>query len=251
MNENDNRLNLNGNNWNEFNDNRYSFEIALAPRQKMVKTYNNLYNKVCSLDNLVLAEQKARKGKSSKNYVQNFEKDLEINLIKLHLELKKESYFPLPLKMFIIRDPKTRTIHKSEFRDRIVHHAIVKVIEPLFEKIFIFDSYANRIDKGALKAVQRFDFFTRKASNNGSQKGWFSEPQIKGYCLKADIKKYFETVNHEVLLNILERKITDKRIIGLLKKIVANFSQKRERESNFRIKQERHANRQFNFSILC
>lgn len=234
MNENNDRLNLFGNNWKELNDNRYSFGIALVPRQKMAKTYNNLYDKVCSLENLSLAWRKARKGKTSRTYVQDFERNLETNLIKLNFSLKKENYRPLPLKMFVIRDPKTRTIHKSDFRDRIVHHAVINILEPIFERIFIYDSYANRLNKGNLKALQRFNEFVRKVSRNGKINGWFSKSQIKGYCLKADIKKYFETINLGILLSLIQRKIKDEKLISLIKKIVANFSQKRERESNFR-----------------
>jgi hypothetical protein len=236
--EDDDRLNLFGDGWNGFNDGGRSFGIALVPRQIMVKTYNNLYNKICSLENIMLSHQKARKGKTKKQYVIEFETDLEKNLIKLHLELRNEIYYPQPPKMFIISDPKTRRISKSDFRDRIVHHAILNIMEPLFNISFIFDSYANRKGKGTLKAVQRLDFFIGKVSSNGSQKGWFSNNQIKGYCLKADIKKYFETVNHEVLINILNDKINDRKLIILLKKIVTNFNQQRERE---RVQQTRKA----------
>ena len=86
------------------------------------------------------------------------------NLLALHYELKYETYHPKKLKEFIVRDPKTRRIHKSDFRDRIIHHAIVNVLEPIFDKTFIYDSYANRKGKGALKAVQRFSYFLRKFS---------------------------------------------------------------------------------------
>lgn len=196
----------------------------------MVKTYNNLYNKICSLENIKIALSKARKGKTQKSYVIEFEKELETNLLKLYLELRNETYQPLPLKMFVIRDPKTRIIHKSDFRDRIVHHLVINLIGSLFEKIFIYDSYANRIGKGNLKAIQRFDSFVCKVSRNGKQNGWFTNSQIKGYCLKADIKQYFQTVDHEILLNLIKQKIKDEKLINLIKKIVANFGKQRERE---------------------
>ena len=230
LNENDDRLNLNGNNWNELNDNRYSFGIALVPRQNMVKTYNKLYGSICSLENIRLAWSKARNGKTLKKYVIEFENELEKNILKLHLELRNQNYQPFPLKMFVIRDPKTRIIHKSNFRDRIVHHAIINIIEPIFDKIFIYDSYANRKGMGNLKAIQRFDKFLRKVSHNGLQNGWFIDNQISGYCLKADIKQYFQTVDHKILLNCLKRKINDEKLIFLLEKIVANFGMQRERE---------------------
>ena len=113
-----------------------------------MQTYNNLYQKICSYENLELAFKKAKKNKSSKLYVIEFEKNLEENLMLLKAELLLHSYRPKPLKTFIIRDPKTRTISKSDFKDRIVHHALHNIIEPIFDKTFFYDSYANRKGKG-------------------------------------------------------------------------------------------------------
>ena len=129
-----------------------------------MKSYKNIYPKLCSYKNLEKAFQKAKKGKSFKPYVVEFEKNKETNLIQLKNELETFNYQPKPLKKFIIQDPKTRVIRKSEFRDRIVHHAIVNILEPIYEKIFIYDSYANRINKGTIAALKRFDQFKRKAS---------------------------------------------------------------------------------------
>jgi len=172
-----------------------------------------LWNKICSIDNLELAYQKARKGKTTKGYVIEFEKNLEINLADLRIELLSEIYKPSPLETFILRDPKTRVISKSDFRDRIIHHAIVNVLEPIFDKSFIFDSYANRKGKGTLKAIKRFDEFMRKVSKNNSR---------ECFVLKADIKHYFEEVNHDILLQIIKRKISDKRGLHLIKEILDN-----------------------------
>lgn len=102
-----------------------------------------LYEEICSYENLFLAYKKARKGKSKKQYVIKFESNLEDNLSRLQKELKDLTYIPKPLKTFIIRDPKLRKISKSEFVDRIVHHALCNIIEPIFDKTFILDSYAN------------------------------------------------------------------------------------------------------------
>ena len=137
-------------------------------------------------------------------------------------ELKYQTYKPKPLKTFILRDPKTRKISKSDFRDRIVHHALLRVIEPIFDKTFIYDSCANRKGKGNLFAIKRFDLFIRKVSRNGKINGWFNNNQIKGYCLKADIKHYFQEVNHEILLKIIKRKIKDEKVIWLIKRILNN-----------------------------
>ena len=121
-----------------------------------------------------------------------------------------------------MRDKKKRKICKSQFRDRVVHHALVRVLEPIYDKIFVQDSYANRKGKGNLKAIQRFYKYLGKVSRNGKINGWFNNNQVKGYCLKADIKHYFEEVNHEVLLNIFKRKITDSKFIWLISKIIEN-----------------------------
>jgi RNA-directed DNA polymerase len=197
----------------------------------MVKTYKNLYDKIISLENLILAWKKARKGKTKRTYVIGFENNLFQNLMNLHHELKTQTYFPLPLTTFILRDPKTRKIAKSEFRDRVVHHAIVNILEPIFDKTFIYDSCANRKNKGTLFAIKRFDKFKHKISNNGKINGWFTNNQVKGFCLKADIRHYFQEVNHETLLKIICRKIKDAKTIWLIKEIVtANNSMERERE---------------------
>ena len=174
-----------------------------------------MYEKIYSFENLLLAYIKASKGKKQKYYVRKFEENLEENLIKLSEELRLQTYQPKPLKTFIIRDPKTRKISKSRFRDRVIHHAIVNVIGPLFQKSFIYDSHANQIGKGTLKAIERFDLFKRKVSKNNS---------LKCYVFKADIKHYFEEVDHNVLISILKRKIVHEKVLWLIGKILANNS---------------------------
>ena len=176
------------------------------------ETFNmrrDLWKELCSYENLLIAFRKARKHKTFKPYVIDFEKNLKENLLILRSELLLNSYNPKPLKDFIIRDPKTRKISKSDFRDRVVHHALCNIIEPKFEKSFLYDSYANRKGKGALKALQRLDFFKRKVSRNNS---------INCYILKADIRHYFETVDHEILIDIIKKRIKDGRVLWLIKK---------------------------------
>ena len=106
------------------------------------------------MKNLRKAYRKARKGKGVKWYVVEFDTNLEKNLLQLQKELRNMTYEPKPLKQFSIRDPKTRVISASNFRDRVVHHALCNIIEPIFEKTFIYDSYANRKDKGAHAALR-------------------------------------------------------------------------------------------------
>jgi len=169
-----------------------------------------------------LAFKKARRHKTNKSYVREFEKNLEENLSILRTELLLHSYNPDKLVTFILRDPKTRKISKSAFRDRIVHHALCNIIEPIFEKSFIYDSYANRKGKGTFKALQRFDHFKRKASKNNSR---------NAFALKADIKNYFESVDQDILLNIIKKKVTDNKVIWLIKKILSNYHGKEKKEA--------------------
>lgn len=183
----------------------------------LMKRHKELYNKLCSYENLELAFKRARKHKTLKKYVIDFEKNLKENLLQLKADLLFHSYKPKPLETFTIRDPKTRKISKSDFRDRVVHHALCNIIEPIFEKSFIYDSYANRVGKGTLKAIERFDYFKRKASNNNER---------ECFVLKADIRHYFDTVDHETLISILQKKIKDKKVIWLIKEIISNHKGK-------------------------
>ncbi len=174
---------------------------------------NDMYEAVCSYENLEKAFHKASKRKSFKPYVIEFAKSMKENLQQLRTELLLHIYKPKPLKTFILRDPKTRKISKSDFRDRVVHHALCNLIEPVFDKAFIQDSYANRLRKGTFNAIKRFDQFKRKVSKNNT----------RTCCiLKADIRHYFETVDHNILLSIINRKITDKRVRWLIKTILQN-----------------------------
>ncbi|MFH0701713.1 MAG: reverse transcriptase/maturase family protein [Candidatus Woesearchaeota archaeon] len=206
--------NLNGN--NNLNNNARFLGITLAGLGFLfMKTYRNLWDKLCSEDNLYLAYKKARKHKTQKPYVLEFEKDLQNNLSLLRTELLLHAYQPKPLQTFIVRDPKTRKISKAHFRDRVIHHALCNLIEPIFETSFIYDSYANRKGKGTLKAIKRFESFSRIVSNNHI---------INTFVLKADIKHYFEEVNHSILIRILEKKIKDKKVMWLIRKILRNHS---------------------------
>ena len=227
----DRRLNVNGNN---SGDNENGYSLGIAPSSGFfiqMKTQKNLYEKIYPKKNLIIAWRKARKGKTKKYCVKEFEKELFSNIKNLHNELKEQTYFPRPLKEFVISDPKTRKISKADFRDRIVHHALCNVIEPIFDKTFIYDNCANRIGKGNLFALRRFNLFLRKVSRNGKVKGWINNNQIKGYCLKADIKHYFKEIDKNILLEIIKKKIKCETTLQLIKKILDNTTEtERERE---------------------
>lgn len=190
-----------------------------------MKTYKNLYPKLCSYTNLERAFRKARKNKSKLPYVQEFECSKKKKLLQLKHELETLTYMPQPLTRFILHDPKTRVIKKSEFRDRIVHHALVNVLEPIYENVFIADSYANRTNKGTIAAIMRFDIFKRKVTKNGKRVVLINNRhQVRSYVLKADIRHFFDTVNHEVLLNIIKRKIKDRKLFWLIERILKNVN---------------------------
>lgn len=182
-----------------------------------MKSYKNLYPKICSFENLHLAFIKARRKKKHKKGVAEFEYNLEKNLFKIKKELESLGYEPSQPKKFILKEPKKRVIFVVDFKDRVVHHALCNVIEPIFERSFIFDSYACRRGKGAHRAVARLDEFKRKVSRNNSR---------KAYVLKADVRKYFDTIDHQILLKIISRKIKDKKTMKLIKKIVESYEGK-------------------------
>lgn len=182
-----------------------------------MRSYKKLYPKICSFENLHLAFVKARRKKRHKKGVAEFEYNLERNLLKIKRELEGLNYDPSQPKKFILKEPKKRVIFVVDFKDRVVHHALCNVIEPLFERSFIFDSYACRRAKGTHRAVARLDEFKRKVSRNNSR-------QV--YVLKADVRKYFDTIDHQILLKIISRKIKDKKTMRLIKKIVESYEGK-------------------------
>lgn len=156
-----------------------------------MKTHKNLYPELTSFANLDAAWRKARRGKRGKDAVARFEENAEGELFQLQRELADGSYRPGPYRSFIIHDPKPRKISAAPFRDRVVHHALCNVIEPLYEPRFIYDSYANRVGKGTHRALDRAQAYAR----------------AHRYVLKADIETFFPAIDHAVLKQILWRHI--------------------------------------------
>ena len=172
----------------------------------MARIYDNLYESIASFENLYLAYRGAAKGKRGQPEVAGFEFNLEENLVRLREELLDETYSPGGYRSFYIRDPKHRLISAAPFRDRVVHHALCRVIEPLFERTFIGDSYANRIGKGTHAALDRAQTFSR----------------VYPYVLQCDVRQFFPSIDHASLLEILGRKIADERALGLCQRILAS-----------------------------
>lgn len=173
-----------------------------------------MFNKIISLENLFAAWREFRRGKRGKTDVQNFERQLEDNIFSLRRELVNGTYRHGPYEQFNIFDPKFRVIHKAAVRDRLVHHAVYRVLNPFFERSFIFDSYSCRIGKGTHKAVDRLDNFVRKASRNYTRPCW---------ALKCDIEKFFASVDHEILFKIIARRIACPGALWLLREIIKSY----------------------------
>lgn len=180
-----------------------------------MKTFNNLYGLIISPANLLLAWERFKKGKRNKKDVMLFEYRLEQNLLSLHEDLRNKTYKHQPYFGFYITDPKVRHIHKATVRDRVVHHALFMWLNPLFEPTFINDSFSCRVGKGNHVGMKRLETMTRKVSKN------YTRPC---FVLKCDIKKFFDSVDHEILLELLFRKITDPDVRLLLREIVSSFS---------------------------
>lgn len=173
-----------------------------------------MFDRISDLENLVLSWREFRLGKKDRPDVLLFERHLEDNLWALHASLRDKTYRHHPYKSFFIRDPKVRHIHKASVRDRLLHHAIVRHLNPIFDQTFIHDSYSCRVGRGTHKGVERFVAFGRKASANFTMPCW---------VLKCDIKKFFATIDQQILLRILFRRITDPDTQWLLHKIVSSF----------------------------
>lgn len=182
-----------------------------------MKIYNNLFNDIISAENLFLAWDKFKNGKRNKKDVMLFEWNLEENIFRLHRDLKNKTYKHGAYHSFKIRDPKPRDIHKARVRDRILHHAVFQVLNPIFEPCFISASFSCREGYGVHKGVQYLQDTLRKASKNDS---------TECFALKCDVKKFFDTIDHDILLAILKRKIKDDDTIWLLKQIISSFSSK-------------------------
>ena len=164
----------------------------------------NLFPEFCSFSNLLSAYRKAHRGTRKNAENAAFFINMEKELLALQEELRAGHWRPQPYHYFDIWDPKHRTIAVAAFRDRVVHHALVNVLEPIYERCFIFDSYATRKGKGVHAAVGRAQHFLRRHD-------WY---------LKSDVKQYFDSVDHDILLNLLERKIKDRRLLGVSELII-------------------------------
>ena len=167
-------------------------------------THRRLFERIATLENLIAAAQAALRGKRMRMPGAGFLADFEKEVFRLHDELWAGGYRHGGYTYFTIYEPKERIVAAAPFRDRVVHHAIVRVIEPIFEKRFIEDSFACRRDKGTHASMRRAAEFARRFP----------------CALKCDVRKYFPSIDHEVLVGLLQRVIGDERLMALIRSIL-------------------------------
>ncbi len=184
-----------------------------------------MFDQIISAENLFIAWDSFKHDKRDRADVHRFEWELEKNIFELHRELKYKTYRHGSYSGFYITDPKQRHIHKAKVRDRILHHAIFSILNPIFEPTFISTSFSCRIGYGTHRGVLALQKAVRRVSKNGTR---------PCFILKCDIKKFFDSVDHEILLSILKKRISDPNTVWLLSEIVSSYdsglTRERERE---------------------
>jgi retron-type reverse transcriptase len=176
--------------------------------------FTGTYKNIISIENLLEAWKEFVCGKRSRKDVQEFERNLMHNIITLHNDLTSKQYKHSPYQAFNISDPKPRNIHKAKVRDRLLHHALYRVLYPFFDKTFTAHSYSCRTSKGVHKALDTFRGFIYEESKNHTKTVW---------VLKCDIRKFFASIDHKVLVEIINSYIPDIDIQWLLSEIVCSF----------------------------
>ena len=173
------------------------------------------FENLVGMFNLLLAWEEFIKGKKNKKDVQVFQFNLMDNILSLHYDLSNQTYKHGLYEEFNISDPKPRIIHKATVRDRLLHHAVYRILYLFFDDTFIADSFSCRESKGTHRAINRFRDFSRIVSKNNTKTCWI---------LKCDVKKFFASIDQNILLKILEERISDKNIVNLLKEIIGSFN---------------------------
>lgn len=160
-----------------------------------------MYEQICSWDNLLLAWHRASLGKRGQPQTAAFEHHLEEELTRLQAGLLAGTYRPGRYHSFHIHEPKRRLISAAPFRDRVVHHALCNLIAPLFDRTFVADSYANRLGKGTHRALDRAQTLARRFA----------------YVLPCDIRQFFPSIDHQILVDTLARTLRDPRVMNLVR----------------------------------
>ncbi len=180
----------------------------------MTRTASGLWSQVIDFENLHAAYMQARKGKRFRAEVLRYSLNAEEHLANLQNHLIWKTWQPGRQREFVVREPKLRAIQAPPFADRVLHHALVRVIEPVFERRFIADSFACRTGKGTQAAVQRVQHFVRLA-----RRRWGDGV----YVIKADISRYFASIRHDVLMTEIGRAISDQDVLWLMRRIIGAY----------------------------
>ena len=180
--------------------------------------FTHKFEDIISTENLLEAWREFVRRKRDKKDVQEYYRYLMDNILELHQDLRDYTYKHGGYQAFNICDPKPRNIHKALVRDRLLHHAIYRILYPFFDRIFASDSYSCRDGKGTHKALNRFREMGLRVSKNNSITCW---------VLKCDIKKFFANIDQQILLNVVAKHIKDRNILLLLKEILISFSSSR------------------------
>jgi retron-type reverse transcriptase len=194
---------------------RIEAESRERERERSSAAFVHNYDDIISLENLLTAWREFLNGKKKRRDVERFSVNLMDNIFSLHQELTNKSYRHRAYKAFKINDPKPRDIHKASVRDRLLHHAIYRILYPFFDSKFIFDSYSCRHNKGTHRAINQFRKYGRIVSKNHTKTAW---------VLKCDIRKFFANIDHEFLKNILAKQVKDKNILWLFSQVIDSFS---------------------------
>jgi retron-type reverse transcriptase len=181
----------------------------LKPDSLMPHTYKYLFDQICEFSNLHAAYHRAAKGKRNRPDVISFTGNLGENLIALRDQLQSMEWQPGTYRKKVIHEPKERIIRIAPFSDRIVHQSLCSVIAPLFENTFIHDTYACRVGKGTHKAIDRLTQFLRRPGSN--------------YILKLDLRKFFDSIPHGLVMRELEWRIADSRTLELCRRILTSY----------------------------
>jgi retron-type reverse transcriptase len=174
-----------------------------------MKRYGNLWPQIIDFENLLTAARQAQRGKRFRENVLEFNYNLEQELAQLKIALENKTYQPGAYYTFEIVEPKRRMISAAPYRDRVVHHALCNIITPIFERTFIGDSYANRVGFGTHRALRSFTKFARSSR----------------YILQCDIRKYFPSIDHEILKSLLRRKVKCQDTLWLIDTIIDNSNE--------------------------
>lgn len=174
-----------------------------------MKRVNNIYDRICSLDNLRLADENARKGKRNTYGVRFHDKNRELNILNLKRALENRTFSTSPYDVFTIYEPKEREIYRLPYYpDRIVHHAVMNVLGPVWRSIFTADTYSCIKGRGIHSCVKKLKRHLR------------NDPAGTKYCLKIDIKKFYPSIDHQIMKDILSKKIKDKDVMWLLGDVI-------------------------------